>query len=95
VAVSADGVVASPVRVKADTPEVDGAVASGITSMPNVLALRFVPISPGRRKIRFTAALGAGEEREVGQGEIEVTVAPAAMKEDPAITKLKRLFGDV
>ena len=95
VAVSADGVVASPVRVRADTSEVDGAVASGITSTPTVLVLRFVPVSPGRRKIRFAAVLGGGEEQEVGGGTIEVTVTAAAVKEDPAVTKLKRLFGDV
>jgi len=94
-AVSADGVVASPVRVKADTSEVDGAVASGISSTPNMLVLRFVPISPGRRKIRFSAVLGGDEGQEVGQGTIEVTVAPATVKEDPAVTKLKRLFGDI
>jgi len=94
-AVSADGVVASPVRVRADTSEVDGAVASGISSTPNMLVLRFVPVSPGRRKIRFSAVLGGDEGQEVGQGTIEVTVAPATVKEDPAVTKLKRLFGDI
>lgn len=93
VAVSADGVVASPVRLKADTGEVDSTVASGINSTPKVLVLRFVPVSPGRRKIRFSAILGS-EGQEVGQGTIEVTVAPAAVKEDPTVTKLKRLFGD-
>jgi hypothetical protein len=94
IAVSADGVVASPVRVRADTSEVDGAVTSGISSTPNLLALRFVPVSPGRRKIRLSAVLGGGEGQEVGQGTIEITVAPAAVKEDPAVTKLKRLFGE-
>lgn len=94
VAVSADGVVASPVRVKADTSEVDGAVASGISSTPNLIALRFVPTGPGRRKIHFSAVLGGGEGQEVGQGTLEISVTPAAVKEDPAVAKLKRLFGD-
>jgi hypothetical protein len=94
VAVAADGVVASPVRLKADTNEVDGTVTSGISSTPNVVALRFVPVSPGRRRIRLSAILGGGDGHEVGQGTIEVMVTPAAVKEDPTVTKLKRLFGE-
>jgi hypothetical protein len=95
VAVSADGVVASPVRLRADTNEVDSSIVSGITSTPIVLPLRFVPTLPGRRKIRFSAFLGGGEGEEVGQATVEVAVAAAAVTEDPAVTKLKRLFGDV
>jgi hypothetical protein len=95
VAVSSDGVITGPIRIFADTDEIDALILAGISSTPKVLLLPYVPISPGRRKICFTAALAGTDGQEMSQASLEVTVRPAEIKEDPAVTKLKKLFGDI
>jgi hypothetical protein len=91
VSVSADGVVQSPIRLQADTNEVEPIIVSGATSTPASHALRLTPASPGRRKIRIDALLG---EQVAASAFVDVDVAPAPMAEDEAKTKLRKLWGD-
>jgi hypothetical protein len=91
VSVSADGLVSSPIRLQADTSEVEPIIISGATSTPESHELRLVPAAPGRRKIKIDAVFG---DQVVASKTIEVDVAPALMQEDEAKTKLRKLWGD-
>ncbi len=91
VSLSADGVVASPLKLVADSSDIEPMVVSGVSSTPKMVALRYTPAAPGRQSLRLTAYLA---DESVGNAELEVNVAPAPVEEDPAKAKLKKLFGD-
>jgi PglZ domain len=91
VSVTTDGLVHSPLRLMADTDDVQPVIVSNISPAPTVAKMRYTPASPGRRKIQVRAYLG---EQEVGVEAIEVDVAGAPVREDEAVRKLRKLFGD-
>ncbi len=91
VSLSADGIVASPLKLVADTADIEPIIVSGVSSTPKTVTLRYTPTAPGRKKLKFTAYLA---DEVVGTAEIEVNAAPAPVEEDPAKAKLKKLFGD-
>ena len=91
VSLSADGIVASPLKLVADSADIEPIIVSGISSTPKTVTLRYTPTAPGRQKLKFTAQLA---DEVVGTAELEVNVAPAPVEEDPAKAKLRKLFGD-
>jgi hypothetical protein len=93
-AVSADCSLASQVRIVADSGEVESAVVTDIGPNPRALKLRFTPSAPGRRKLRFSAVLGTEDAKHAAECFLEITVKPGKPTEDPAVRKLKKLFGD-
>jgi len=91
VSATADSGIQSPVRLSADTADVEPVMAHGISSTETIHKLRFTPLSPGRRRIRISAQLG---DQEVDAKEIEVEVGSAPVPEDEAKVKLRKLFGE-
>ncbi len=91
VSVSADGRLASPVRLAADCPDVEPLLLAGAETTPRLHTLKYLPSSPGRRQLRIQAWLG---EHLVGQAPLDVDVAPAPVPEDEVKLKLKKLWGD-
>ena len=92
ISLSADGVVTSPLKLVADSEDVESQVVSGVSSTPTVVTLRYLPAAPGRRSLKFTAYLG---DDAVGSTSLEVDVRPAPVPEDAAKAKLRKLFGEV
>jgi hypothetical protein len=91
VTVSADGVINSPVRLGADTSDVEPMMISGAKSTPETYALRYIASAPGHYRISLKAWLG---ENPVGESPLDVDVAPAPVVEDEAKIKLKKLWGN-
>jgi hypothetical protein len=91
VSLSADGIVASPLKLVANTADIEPIIVSGVSSTPKTVTLRYTPTAPGRQKLKITAYLA---DEAVGTAELEVNAAPAPLEEDPAKAKLKKLFGD-
>ena len=91
VSLSADGIVASPLKLVSDSSDIEPMVVirhflyaeDGCTSIH--------AHCPGRQSLKITACLA---DEIVGNAELEVNVAPAPVEEDPAKAKLKKLFGD-
>jgi len=91
VSLSADGVVRSPIRLGADTSDVESIIVAGASSTPESHVLRYVPASPGRRRILIHAVLG---EQPAATAPLDVDVAPAPVPEDEARIKLRKIWGD-
>jgi hypothetical protein len=91
VSLSADGKVDSPVRVAADTPDVQAIMAPGASTTPSSYTLNYIAASPGRRRLRIQAWLG---ETLMAEAPLDLDVAPAPVAEDEAKIKLRRLWGD-
>jgi hypothetical protein len=91
-AISADTMLNSEVFVAADLDGVENVSVANISTTPKNVVLKYLPDSPGRRKITFSALL-AGEK--VGEASLSLEVAPAKVTEvDAAKAKLAKLFGD-
>lgn len=91
-AVTADTLLASPVFIAADQDAVESAWVSGASTKPQTVVVTFLPTSPGKNRITFTALM-AGEK--VGEAAISIDVAAARVPdEDIARAKLAKLFGD-
>jgi hypothetical protein len=91
VRLTADAQIQSPVRLEADTSDVEPVMVSGVSSSPTVHQLRFTPLSPGRRRIRITARLG---DQDICSAEIEADIASPPAPEDEVKAKLRKLFGE-
>jgi len=91
VSITADGIVTSPIRIQADTNEVEPVIFSEASSTPSTQTMRYTPASPGRRKLRFKAWLA---DQVVATADLEVEVAPAPVPEDQTKAKLRKLFGE-
>jgi hypothetical protein len=91
VSLSADGIVSSPLKLVANSSDIESMVVSGVSSTPKMVTLRYTPTAPGRQSVKLTAYLA---DDPVGIAELEVNVAPAPVEEDPAKAKLKKFFGD-
>jgi hypothetical protein len=91
VSVSADGRLDSPIRLAADTPDVDPLLVAGADTTPRHHTLQFLAAAPGRRQLRIQAWL---RDLLVAEVSLDVDVAPAPTVEDEAKLKLKKLWGD-
>ncbi|MDP3000534.1 MAG: PglZ domain-containing protein [Bryobacterales bacterium] len=91
VSLTADGLIHSPVRLAADTEDVQSVIVSDISPTPTIVRMRYTPASPGRGNIKVTAYLG---EQDVGSQSIDLEVAGAPVQEDEAVRKLKKMFGN-
>lgn len=79
VSISTDGMLASPVLLTSDNDAIESATIAEVSSIPQIVHLRFAPTAPGRQRITVTAWLGGAE---VGQCQGEVEVLPAARPAD-------------
>lgn len=91
VSLSADGNVASPVRLMANTDDVEPIMAPGAATTPSSYELKYMPASPGKRQLRVQAWLG---DTLVAEAPLDVEVNPAPVPEDEAKVKLRKLWGD-
>ena len=91
VSLTADGIIQSPVRLSADTEDLESVIITGISTSPTSHVMRFTPAAPGRRRIEITAHLG---DQQVGATRIEIEVASPPAPEDEAKIKLRKLFGE-
>jgi hypothetical protein len=91
VSVAADGKVSSPIRLGADTPDVEPIMIPGATSNPETYMLRYVATAPGRQHVAIRAWLG---ENIVSEVPFDFEVSPAPASEDEAKIKLKKLWGN-
>lgn len=92
ISITTDGVLSSPVRIYADTDDVQPAYVTDISSIPKTISMRYRPSAPGKHTIKLKAALG---ETEVGEVACLVNVESAAVPEDPTAQKLRKIFGDL
>ena len=91
VSLSADGRLASPIRLAADTPDVEPLLVDGADTTPQQHTLKFLASSPGHRQLRIQAWL---RDNLVADAPLDVDVAPAPVAEDEVKLKLKKLWGD-
>jgi len=91
VSLSADGKVDSPVRLAADTADVEAMMVPGVSTTPSSYALKYIAASPGRRRLAIQAWLG---ENLVAEAFLDADVAPAPVAEDEAKIKLRKMWGD-
>lgn len=92
VTVAADGVLSSPVFVTADVDGVEPATVQNVGTVPQTVHLSYLPTSPGKRQVRFSALL-AGEP--AGEATLYLQVARGDEAEvDVARAKLAKLFGE-
>jgi len=91
VSVSADGRLGSPLRLAADTPDVEPLLVPGAGTTPQQHTLKLLASSPGWRQFRIQAWL---RDHLVGEAPLDVDVASAPMVEDEAKLKLKKMWGD-
>jgi hypothetical protein len=91
VSLSADGDMASPIRLAADTADVEPIMTPGAATTPSSYELKYIPASPGKRQLRIQAWLG---ETLVADAPLDLDVSPAPVQEDAAKVKLRKLWGD-
>jgi hypothetical protein len=91
VSVSADGQLRSPIRLTADSPDVEPLLVDGADTTPRQHPLKILASSPGLRKIKIQAWIG---EKLASEALLDIDVVPAPVAEDEAKLKLKKLWGD-
>jgi hypothetical protein len=91
ISIAADGIVSSPVKIFANTDDVQSAFVSDLSTVSKTVVLRYSPQTPGRHTIELFATLG---EETIGTAGCQVQAEGAPVKEDAAATKLKKIFGD-
>lgn len=91
VSLSADGNIASSVRLAADTADVEPIIVPGAATTPSSYELKYLPVSPGKYLLKIQAWLG---EALVAEAPLDVEVNPAPIPEDEARLKLRKLWGD-
>lgn len=90
--VSSDTMLNSPVFISADQEGVDSCTIENLSTKPQTVPIKYLPISPGKSRLTFSALL-AGDK--VGETSLSVEVAPAILTEtDITKVKLTKLFGD-
>ncbi len=91
VSVSADGHLRSPIRLTADSPDVESLLVDGADTTPRQHSLKILASSPGHRRMKIQAWVG---DKLTSEALFDIDVAPAPVAEDEAKLKLKKLWGD-
>jgi hypothetical protein len=95
IVISADATITTPIWLSADTNDVKPVIVHGVSSQPQTISMDISPSREGVQKIRISAYPEGEIEQALGQSITEITVTPPASAVDPAVAKLKRIFGDM